>query len=102
MVRIQITVLLKWNATDPFPLPCAVGRFVVSVSKLFGWSPIFIKEWITLYLFGTATMPLEQQASEINKKDQYPGVAQLIERVAWDHEAVSLSLTTRTIENKNP
>ena len=92
----------KWNATVSFPLPCVVGSFIVSVSKLFGWSPIFIKEWITIYLFGAATMPLEQQASEINKKDQYPGVAQLIERGIWDAEAVSLSLTTRTIENKNP
>ena len=28
---------------------------------------------------------------------EYPGVAQLIERVVWDHEAASLSLATRTI-----
>ena len=42
-------------------------------------------------------MPLEQQASEINKKDQYLGVVQLIERGIWDAEAESLSLSTRTI-----
>ena len=27
---------------------------------------------------------------------EYPGVVQLIERVVWDHEAESLSLSTRT------
>ena len=29
---------------------------------------------------------------------EYPGVVQLIERVVWDHEAESLSLSTRTIK----
>ena len=32
---------------------------------------------------------------------QYPGVVQLIERGIWDAEVVSLSLATRTIENRN-
>ena len=30
---------------------------------------------------------------------EYPGVVQLIERVVWDHEAESLSLSTRTKMN---
>ena len=30
------------------------------------------------------------------EKTEYPGVVQLIERVVWDHEAESLSLSTRT------
>ena len=30
------------------------------------------------------------------QKSEYPGVVQLIERVVWDHEAESLSLSTRT------
>ena len=30
------------------------------------------------------------------QKNEYPGVVQLIERVVWDHEAESLSLSTRT------
>ena len=32
----------------------------------------------------------------IMEKSKYPGVVQLIERVVWDHEAESLSLSTRT------
>ncbi len=32
----------------------------------------------------------------IMEKTEYPGVVQLIERVVWDHEAESLSLSTRT------
>ena len=32
----------------------------------------------------------------IMAKIEYPGVVQLIERVVWDHEAESLSLSTRT------
>ena len=32
----------------------------------------------------------------IMEKTAYPGVVQLIERVVWDHEAESLSLSTRT------
>lgn len=30
------------------------------------------------------------------QESEYPGVVQLIERVVWDHEAESLSLSTRT------
>ena len=33
---------------------------------------------------------------DIMAEIEYPGVVQLIERVVWDHEAESLSLSTRT------
>ena len=34
-----------------------------------------------------------------NRKSKYPGVAQLVARVVWDHQVASSSLVIQTIKN---
>ena len=74
-----------------------VGRFIISVSKLLVGRHYLSMSGITRLLERDATMPLEQQASEINKKDHtFPGVSQLVDGMLWEHEAKSSSLFTWT------